>query len=52
MDPNIVLGIVIGFAIWFLVSYLAGGIYTVNQNERALKTSFGRAERVRGGDHQ
>jgi regulator of protease activity HflC (stomatin/prohibitin superfamily) len=46
MDPNIVLGIVIGFAIWFLVSYLAGGIYTVNQNERAVKTSFGRAERV------
>jgi len=46
MDPNILLGIVIGFALWFLVSYLAGGIYTVNQNERALKTSFGRAERV------
>ncbi len=46
MDPNIPLGIFIGFAIWFLVSYLAGGIYTVNQNERAVKTSFGRAERV------
>src|SRR5882757_75903 len=46
MDPNILLGIVIGFALWFLVSYLAGGIFTVNQNERALKTSFGRAERV------
>jgi regulator of protease activity HflC (stomatin/prohibitin superfamily) len=46
MDPNILLGIVIGFAIWFLVSYLAGGVYTVNQNERAVKTNFGRAERV------
>ncbi len=31
---------------WFLVRYLAGGFYTVNQNERAVKTRFGRAERV------
>lgn len=46
MDPNIALGILIGFVIWFLVSYLAGGIYTVNQNERAVKTNFGRAERI------
>jgi len=29
-----------------LVRYLVAGIYTVNQNERAVKTSFGRAERV------
>ncbi len=46
MDPNIPLGIFIGFALWFLVSYLAGGIYTVDQNERAVKTNFGRAERI------
>src|ERR1041385_538459 len=46
MDPNIPLGIFIGFVIWFLVSYLAGGIYTVNQNERAVKTNFGRADRI------
>lgn len=39
-------GIVIGFIAWFLVRYLAAGLYTVNQNERAVKTSFGRAERV------
>ena len=45
---NIWLGIMIGFTIWFLVRYLAGGIYTVDQNERALKTSFGRADRVPG----
>ena len=37
---------VIGFMAWFLVRYLAAGFYTVNQNERAVKTSFGRAERV------
>jgi len=39
-------GCIVGFVAWFLVRYLAGGIYTVNQNERAVKTSFGRAERV------
>ena len=39
-------GIVIGFIGWFLVRYLVAGFYTVNQNERAVKTSFGRAERV------
>jgi regulator of protease activity HflC (stomatin/prohibitin superfamily) len=40
------MGIVIGFVAWFLVRYLVAGFYTVNQNERAVKTSFGRAERV------
>ncbi len=39
-------GIVIGFVAWFLFRYLVAGLYTVNQNERAVKTSFGRAERV------
>ncbi len=48
MDPSILAGIVIGVTAWFLVSYLAGGIYTVNQNERGVKTTFGRAERVAG----
>ncbi len=40
------LGCLIGFIAWFLVRYLFAGLYTVNQNERAVKTSFGRAERV------
>ena len=43
---SIFIGFVIGFIGWFLVRYLAAGFYTVNQNERAVKTSFGRAERV------
>jgi len=42
----IVLGCLIGFVLWFLARYLVAGLYTVNQNERAVKTSFGRAERV------
>src|SRR5215471_2959520 len=43
---NILFGAVLGFVAWFLFRYLVVGIYTVNQNERAVKTSFGRAERV------
>jgi regulator of protease activity HflC (stomatin/prohibitin superfamily) len=43
---SIFFGFVIGLIAWFLVRYLAAGFYTVNQNERAVKTSFGRAERV------
>ena len=43
---SIVLGIIVGLVAWFLVRYLVAGIYTVNQSERAVKTSFGRAERV------
>jgi regulator of protease activity HflC (stomatin/prohibitin superfamily) len=40
------LGIVFGFAAWFLTRYLLAGLYTVDQNERAVKTIFGRAERL------
>ena len=42
----IIAGCIIGFVAWFLVRYLIAGLYTVNQNERAVKTSFGRAQRV------
>lgn len=44
--PDISVGIFLGFIAWFVVRYVVGGFFTVNQNERAVKTSFGRAERV------
>ena len=44
----ILIGCFFGFLAWFLVRYLAAGLFTVNQNERAVKTSFGRAQRVSG----
>lgn len=40
------MGLLFGFIAWFLVRYLLAGLYTVNQNERAVKTIFGRAERL------
>ncbi len=43
---SILSGCILGFIAWFLVRYLIAGLYTVNQNERAVKTSFGRAQRV------
>jgi len=43
---SVIIGIVVGFVAWFLARYLFAGIYTINQNERGVKTSFGRAERV------
>jgi len=48
MDPNIPVGIFLGFVAWFLLRYLVGGFYTVDQNERAVRTNFGRAERIPG----
>ena len=48
MDTSIFLGIFAGFVAWFIVRCLAGGIYTVDQNERAVKTTFGRADRLAG----
>src|SRR5438067_5763031 len=45
---QIVIGIVIGLAAWFVFRVLLMGVYTVDQNERAVKTRFGRAVRVAG----
>jgi regulator of protease activity HflC (stomatin/prohibitin superfamily) len=43
---DILAGVVIGFGVWFFLRYVLSAFYTVNQNERAVKTIFGRAERV------
>lgn len=43
---SIFAGMIAGFIAWFLVRYLVAGLYTVQQNERAVKTSFGRAQRI------
>lgn len=39
-------GVIVGFVAWFMARYFLAGLYTVDQNERAVKTVFGRAERI------
>ncbi|HEY3311311.1 MAG TPA: SPFH domain-containing protein [Anaerolineales bacterium] len=39
-------GMVVGFIAWFVLRYILTSFYTVDQNERAVKTVFGRADRV------
>jgi regulator of protease activity HflC (stomatin/prohibitin superfamily) len=46
---DILAGFLLGGFAWFFVRIVLLGVYTVDQNERAVKTSFGRAERVQGG---
>ncbi len=46
---QILSGVLIGLVLWFLLRFVLLGFYTVDQNERAVKTSFGRALRVPGG---
>ncbi|MEJ2748467.1 MAG: SPFH domain-containing protein [Anaerolineae bacterium] len=43
---GVLFGIVLGFLVWFFLRYVLFGFYTVDQNERAVKTSFGRAPRI------
>ena len=43
---SILMGIVMGFGVWFVFRYILTSFFTVDQNERAVKTVFGRAERL------
>ena len=43
----IAFGVLLGFLAWFFLRYVLGGFFTVHQNERAVKTRFGRAYRLK-----
>jgi regulator of protease activity HflC (stomatin/prohibitin superfamily) len=43
---SFMVGMIAGFIAWFFLRYVLTSLYTVDQNERAVKTIFGRAERV------
>jgi regulator of protease activity HflC (stomatin/prohibitin superfamily) len=45
----IIPGFILGFIGWFFLRYVIFGFYTVDQNERAVKTRFGRAVRLGKG---
>jgi regulator of protease activity HflC (stomatin/prohibitin superfamily) len=46
MDTTLTQPILLGFAAWFFIFVILRGFYTVDQNERAVKTVFGRAQRL------
>jgi regulator of protease activity HflC (stomatin/prohibitin superfamily) len=46
MDAVAAVGV--GIFVWFVLRCIVSGFYTVDQNERAVKTIFGRAERIEG----
>ncbi len=41
-------GFYYGVLAWFVIVFVLRGFYTINQNQRAVKTIFGRAQRIRG----
>lgn len=43
---QVILGLCLGFIAWFIARYVLTCLYTVDQNQRAVKTSFGRAKRI------
>jgi regulator of protease activity HflC (stomatin/prohibitin superfamily) len=43
---GMLIGLMFGFLLWFAVRYGVGGFYTVGPSERAVMTSFGRAQRL------
>jgi regulator of protease activity HflC (stomatin/prohibitin superfamily) len=43
---DVLLGMFVGFWGWFFVRCVLTGLYTLDQNERGVKTSFGRADRL------
>ena len=43
---SILMGVGLGFLAWFVVRYGLGVMFTVDQNERAIRTVFGRAQRI------
>ena len=46
---DVIAGCLLGALGWIVVRIILMGVYTVDQNERAVMTSFGRAERVTSG---
>ena len=43
---EVIVGMFLGFVAWVLVFHVWGGLFSVDQNERAVVTTFGRAPRI------
>ena len=46
-SEDVFLGVLLGFFVWFFLRYVLAGFFTVAPDERAVKTSFGRAHRLK-----
>jgi regulator of protease activity HflC (stomatin/prohibitin superfamily) len=46
MGSNLSTAVFLGTVIWIIVRFVISGLFTVDQNERAVKTIFGRADRL------
>ena len=44
---ELLIGISLGFAAWFGIRFILTGFFTVDQNQRAVKTVFCRAQRIK-----
>lgn len=42
----ILIGVIAGIVFWVFIRFIVNGFYVVEQNERAVKTIFGRAQRL------
>ncbi len=43
---ELLIGMMVGFVLWFFARYGIGGFYTIGPNERAVLCTFGRAQRL------
>lgn len=43
---DLLAGVIIGFAAWFVLCFILTGFFTVEPSQRAVKTVFGRAQRL------
>ncbi len=42
------IGVYVGLLAWFVIVFILRGFYIINQDQRAVKTVFGRAQRIHG----
>lgn len=48
LTPDVWHGMIVGAGLWFFIRVIVTGFFTVNQNQRAVITTLGRAQRIKG----
>lgn len=47
-DMSVIIGVIVGLIGWFIVRCVLTGFFTVEQNQRAVLTTFGRVQQLKG----